>query len=91
MIYTDEFVSYNKLKEHHYIHHKVNHASKQWTIGKIHTNNIEGFWSTLKRGIGGVYHHVSRKHLQGYINEYAFRYNHRLDEQPIFLTVLQKV
>jgi transposase-like protein len=91
MIYTDEFVSYNKLKEHHYIHHKVNHAIKEWARDGIHTNTIEGFWSTLKRGLSGVYHCVSRKYLQTYIDEYTFRYNHRLDEQPIFLTILEKV
>ena len=45
--------------------------------GDVHTNTIEGFWSLVKRGIGGVYHAVSAKHLQGYLNEYAWRYNHR--------------
>lgn len=91
MIYTDEFVSYNKLREHHYIHHKVNHAFKEWARDGIHTNTIEGFWSTMKRGISGVYHCVSRKHLQAYVDEYTFRYNHRLDERPMFLTILSKV
>src|SRR4030042_3438070 len=74
LIYTDEFVSYNQLKDNRYFHHKVNHATKEWAIGGVHTNTIEGFWSTLKRGISGVYHHVSRQHLQRYIDEYAFRY-----------------
>jgi len=50
-----------------------------------------GFWSLLKRGIGGVYHSVSEKYLQSYINEYGFRYNHRKDERPMFLTVLERV
>ena len=45
--------------------------------GDVHTNTIEGFWSLVKRGIGGVYHSVSQKHLQGYLNEYAWRYNTR--------------
>ena len=45
--------------------------------GTVHTNTIEGFWSLVKRGINGVYQAVSAKHLQGYLNEYAFRYNHR--------------
>ncbi len=43
----------------------------------VHTNTIEGFWSLAKRGISGVYHSVSTQHLQGYLDEYAFRYNHR--------------
>ena len=46
-------------------------------VGNVHTNTIEGFWSLLKRGIGGVHHSVSSKRLQDYVNEYAFRYNHR--------------
>ena len=45
----------------------------------------------LKRGISGVYHAVSVKYLQNYINEYAFRYNHRKDEKSMFLTVLERV
>ncbi len=44
--------------------------------GTIHTNTIEGFWSLVKRGLDGVYHSVSAKHLQGYLNEYAWRCNH---------------
>lgn len=91
LIYTDEFVSYNKLKENHYFHRKVNHAIKEWAKGKVHTNNLEGFWGNMKRGISGVYHSVSRKYLQTYVDEYVFRYNHRLDKQPIFLTILNKI
>ena len=45
----------------------------------------------LKRGIGGVYHSVSEKYLQNYINEYGFRYNHRKDEKPMFETVLRQI
>ena len=64
---------------------------KVYARGSIHTNNIEGFWSLLKRGSGGVYHSVSEKYLQHYINEYGFRYNHRKDEKPMFQTVLEKI
>lgn len=66
-------------------------SAKEYVRGRIHTNNIEGFWSLLKRGIGGVYHSVSEKYLQSYINEYGFRYNHRNDIKPMFLTVLSQV
>ena len=59
--------------------------------GKVHTNSIEDFRSLLKRGGGGVYHSVSEKYLQDYINEYGFRYNHRKDDKPMFLTVLEKI
>ena len=91
MVYTDEFRVYDRLKSHGYHHKRVHHASKVWVIGDAHTNTIEGFWSALKRGINGVYHAVSQKYLQSYINEYAFRYNHRKDEKPMFLTVLERV
>jgi len=91
MVYTDEFPTYDYLKEHGFKHKRVHHASKVWVAGDAHTNTIEGFWSALKRGINGVYHAVSVKHLQGYINEYSFRYNHRKDEKPMFLTVLEKI
>ena len=50
--------------------------------GDVHTNTIEGFWSLVKGGIGGVYHAVSHKWLQGYLNEYVFRYNHREGVDP---------
>jgi transposase len=91
MIYTDEFPMYDKLQKQGYKHKRVHHAAEICAMGNAHTNTIEGFWSVLKRGIDGVYHAVSQKHLQGYINEYRFRYNHRGDEKPMFLTVLEKI
>jgi len=56
-----------------------------------HTNTIEGFWSLLKRGISGVYHAVSEKYLQSYLNEYSFRYNHREDNAAMFTTMLSQL
>ena len=74
-----------------YLHKRIRHASKVYVIGKVHTNTIEGFWSLVKRGIGGVYHSVSDKYLQSYLDEYSFRYNHRKDAAPMFTTVLSQV
>jgi transposase len=91
MVYTDEFPTYDSLKKHGYNHKRVHHATKVWAVGNAHTNTIEGFWSLLKRGIDGVYHAVSEKHLQGYINEYSFRYNHRQDKKPMFKTILGQI
>jgi hypothetical protein len=71
-------------------HLRIQHSAKEYVRGNIHTNSIEGFWSLLKCGIGGVYHSVSEKHLQSYINEYGFRYNHRKDEHPMFNTMLER-
>jgi transposase-like protein len=75
-LYTDEHVAYNKLKNI-YDHKFVKHAHKQYVDGRVHTNTIEGFWSLLKRGIFGIYHFTSKKHLQMYVDEFVFRYNTR--------------
>lgn len=91
IICTDELHSYNNIDEKGYIHRQVNHKIGQYSMGYIHTNTIEGFWSLLKRGINGVYHAVSPKYLQTYINEYSFRYNHRKDSESMFKTVLNQI
>lgn len=87
-IYTDEYKTYNVLHGMGYKHYRIRHAEKIYVSGDIHTNTIEGFWSLVKRGIGGVYHAVSAKHLQGYLNEYVWRYNRRDDERAMFETLL---
>jgi len=76
---------------HGYTHNRINHSAKVYVMGDVHTNTIEGFWSLLKRGIGGVYHSVSTKYLQTYCDEYAYRYNHRKDMTPMFTSLLDEV
>lgn len=76
-LYTDEWRGYHRANRMVLSHRSVNHSKEQWTSGQVHTNTIEGFWSHLKRGIDGIYHHVSPKHLQKYCNEYQYRYNTR--------------
>lgn len=91
-VYTDEYASYNTVPgARQYRHRRIYHSAKVYVRGDIHTNTIEGFWSLIKRGIGGVYHSVSHKHLQMYLDEYSFRYSHRLDTEPMFLTFLRQV
>ncbi len=91
-VYTDELRSYKRLDRLGFDHKSVEHAKKIYVKpGDIHTNSIEGFWSQLKRSIDGTYHHVTPEHLQEYVDEYSFRYNHRNDERPMFLTMLEKV
>jgi len=75
-LYTDEYSSYHALKRV-YDHSVVKHSQHQYVNGRVHTNTIEGFWSLLKRGIFGIYHFTSRKHLQMYVDEFVFRYNTR--------------
>ena len=90
ILMTDEFRSYKILRTTNHLHFIIDH-SKGYTNGDIHTNNIESFWSTLKRGILGIYHHVSTKHLQSYINEFCFRYNNRKEENIFNLVLKQAV
>ena len=54
----------------------------QYVNGRVHTNTIEGFWGLLKRGIVGIYHFTSVKHLQNYVDEFVFRYNTRDNAEP---------
>jgi transposase-like protein len=58
-------------------HASVNHSIGEYVRGPVHTNTIEGYFSILKRGITGTYHHVSQKHLKRYLGEFDFRYNER--------------
>jgi transposase-like protein len=58
-------------------HGMVNHGIGEYVRGEISTNTVEGFFSILKRGINGTYHHVSEAHLKRYLCEFDFRYNHR--------------
>lgn len=90
-VYSDEFNIYKALPSMGYKHDSVPHAEKIYVLGNAHTNTIEGFWSQAKNGIRGVYHAVSAKYLQNYLDEYAFRYNHRDDVKPMFLTFLSRV
>ena len=73
---TDEFAGYAGLAPT-YHHHTVNHSAGEYVRFFAHTNGIEGFWALLKRGIIGVYHHVSPKHLERYVTEFTYRYNRR--------------
>lgn len=85
IIITDEFTGYIKLKgfiNHQVINHKLSYAN-----GNIHTNNIEGFWALLKRGIVGQYHKVSVRYLNRYICEFCYRYNYRKNEDLFFMTI----
>jgi transposase-like protein len=90
-VFTDELSSYGGVEDSGFTHRRVHHSAKVYVIGDAHTNTIEGFWSLVKRGIGGVYHNVSAKYLQTYFDEYSFRYNHRRDSQPMFTTFLKRV
>lgn len=90
-VFTDEHKGYGGVEASGYGHKRVHHSAKVYVIGDAHTNTIEGFWSLVKRGFGGVYHNVSAKYLQTYFDEYSFRYNHRNDAAPMFVSFLKRV
>jgi transposase len=77
MVFTDEHASYRRVEGMGYAHYRIKHSAGVYVDGDIHTQGIEGFWSTVKSGIRGTYHSVSAKWLQSYLDEYAWRYNHR--------------
>jgi transposase len=93
IVYTDSYTSYDNVHRmsNEYKHEWINHTAGIYVMGDIHTQSIEGFWSLLKRGIGGVYHSVSTKYLQSYCDEYSFRYNRRAGNQPMFTSLLSEV
>ena len=73
-VYTDEASAYDGIDRKH---ETVCHSVSEYVRGMAHTNGIESFWAMLKRGYHGVYHHISQKHLNRYVNEYAGRHNIR--------------
>jgi transposase len=92
-VYSDEYAVYDKLANevNGYDHRRIPHAQCVYVMGDIHTNTIEGFWSLIKRGIGGVYHSVSQKYLQSYLDEYSYRYNRRFASEPMFVSLLDEI
>ena len=73
-VMTDEWISYKSLYKI-YDHSFIKHNQGEYVNSKIHTNTIENFWSIFKRGIVGVYHFATKKHLQKYVDEFVFRCN----------------
>lgn len=83
IVVTDEFAGYNildKENEKNLFRIKIDHSVGYSDCNGTHTNGIESFWAVLKRGLYGIYHQVSVKYLQNYVNEFCFRLNHREDE-----------
>lgn len=93
-IYTDSFPTYDGLrwmgKDHK--HEVIDHSSKVYVRGQVHTNTIENFWSVLKRTLGGTYISVRKRHLHAYVAEQVFRFNHRKQkcEETRFWAVLNR-
>ena len=90
-VHTDEYKGYNQVNRIGYKHKRVNHSKRKFVVKDAHTNTVEGFWSQLKRSVHGTYHAVSPKYLQTYVNEFAFRFNLRQSEKPIFDCIIERI
>ena len=77
ILYTDENAAYTKVGAKFQAHETVNHSRKEYARGPVHTNTAEGYFANLKRGLGGIYHHVGTPYLNQYLAEFDFRYNTR--------------
>lgn len=86
LLATDESRVYDGLTD--YPRGTINHRRRQYVVGAIHTNTIEGFWSIFKRGVVGSFHKVSKKYLPLYVAEFQFRYNNRFNDD-IFGTAIE--
>ena len=90
-VMTDQFAGYNILDKENdcnFVRLKIDH-NVAFSIGDgIHTNGIESFWAVLKRGVYGVFHNVSVKYMQKYVNEFCYRLNHR-DNNEAFASLVK--
>ncbi len=89
LIYTDEYIPYTRLGREGYIHRRIKHKARVYVEGDTHTQTIDGFFGLFKNAVRGVHHGVSHKWLQGYLNEYVWRWNRRKQEfGPMFQDLL---
>jgi len=76
LVSTDDHDGYGRLHRQ-YPHQVVKHARQEYVRGNVHTNNIDSFWSLIKRGVMGTYHNISKDYLPLYLAEFSFRHNQR--------------
>jgi transposase-like protein len=88
VVYTDDAPIYRRLGKDGWEHHTIKHSEAVYVNGDVHTQAIEGFWSLVKRSLSGTHHSVSAKWLQGYLNEYVWRYNRRDNPRAMFELLL---
>jgi transposase len=89
MIFTDDWQAYKPLRGEFLDHRIINHSAGDYVVGDVHTNTIEGVFGNLKTGMRGAYKHVSRRSLQSYCDEYAFRDSER-HNGAIFQTLITR-
>jgi transposase len=90
VVYTDEYAAYEDVAvKSRYIHRRIPHHARIWVDGTTHTQTIEGFFGNFKSGLTGAHHSVSHKWLQGYVNEWTWRYNRRRSDTPMFRELIE--
>ena len=99
---SDDWKGYHKVGRDYAQHDRIDHSAGVYVSGDVHTNTIDGFWALVKTGIQGNYHSVSHKLLQGYLNEFVWRYNRRyvckqngkkvirMSDRPMFLSLIAR-
>jgi len=93
-INTDEYSVYGGLSDNGYLHKTVNHHAKEYSRNGVTTNGVESVFAVMRRGMHGVYHHASKKHIGRYLNEFTFRLNegnverHTIDRLNSFVTAV---
>jgi transposase-like protein len=89
MIFTDEWSAYDRLGKTGYTHRRIKHKARVYVDGDVHTQTIDGFFGLFKTGVRGAHHAVSQKWLQGYLNEWTWRYNRREDGNMMFRDLIE--
>jgi transposase len=90
VLYTDDWVAYKPLSRHFADHRVINHSDGSYVVGTTYTNTIEGFFGNMKTGMRGAYKKVSRRWLQSYVDEYAWRWNARYQRGSLFSQLLAR-
>ena len=87
IVFTDDARAYRALPRDHHI---VRHSVGEYVYGMAHANGLESFWSLLKRGYHGTFHHLSAKHFDRYVAEFAGRHNVRdMDTEPLMGAIVR--
>jgi transposase-like protein len=89
MVFTDEYKAYNRLGKKGYTHRRIQHHARVYVDGDVHTQTIDGFFGLFKTGVRGAHHAVSHKWLQGYLNEWTWRWNRRDSDVPMFRELIE--
>lgn len=89
-IFTDDYEAYEGIEDAKTLHATVKHREKEWVVGEVHTNTVEGVWSLLKRSVIGSYHKLSVKHLPAYLDEMEWRFSNR-DNPYMFRDTMRRL